>query len=71
MPNHNFSNTSRSTQSPIARRLAAARTAKLLATGRFTDTGKQYSADQATADANNPALRMTATVDGNKLSWSK
>lgn len=42
-----------------------------LATGKFTDSGLKYSAEQAMADSSNPALRMTATIDGSKLSWSK
>lgn len=49
-----------------------ARIAAKLATGKFQDTGKKYDADEARADANNSALRMTAVVDANgKLAWSK
>jgi hypothetical protein len=42
-----------------------------LASGKFTDSGAKYSPEQAVSDSNNPALRMTATIDGSKLSWSK
>jgi hypothetical protein len=51
--------------------IAEKRTAALLATGKFVDSGAKYSPEQAVADSSNPALRMTATIDGSKLSWSK
>lgn len=43
----------------------------LMKTGKFTDTGAKYSADQATADHDNPALRLTAKIDGSTLVWGK
>jgi hypothetical protein len=52
--------------------IAEKRTAALLATGKFTDSGAKYSPEQATADSSNPTLRMTAnTNDNGALSWSK
>lgn len=43
--------------------------ARLMATGKFHNTGSLYSPQQATADANNPALRLTAQLTDNKLTW--
>jgi hypothetical protein len=43
-----------------------------LATGKFTNTGAKYSAEQAVADASNSNLRMTASVNANgQLTWNK
>jgi hypothetical protein len=47
------------------------RIAAKMATGKFVDSGLKYDAAQAIADSSNPALRMTAHVDSNKLSWSR
>jgi hypothetical protein len=49
-----------------------ARIAAKLATGKFTDTGAKYSAQQAVSDHNNSALRMTASINqSGSLVWSK
>ena len=51
----------------IAERIAAK-----LASGKFSDTGATYTPAQATADATNPDLRLTARIDGSgNLNWSK
>jgi hypothetical protein len=56
-----------SKQNEVEQRIAAK-----LATGKFTNTGAKYSAEQAVADHNNTALRMTAQIDARgNLNWSK
>lgn len=43
--------------------------ARLMATGKFHNTGKLYSPTEARQDASKSELRKTAIYDNGKLSW--